>query len=84
MTVYTYGTRLAESLLPPDAILPMIGERERANLVVQLAQFFYMFIYLFMSISGRCTYRNVLRTSKYALVGSRERDTCRHTVMFSK
>ena len=38
----------------------MIGERERANLVVQLARFFYI------STGGRCTYRNVLRISKSA------------------
>ena len=40
------------------------------NLVVQLARFFGIYIYL--CLSRRCTYRNVLRTvytSKYALVG---------------
>ena len=52
-----------------ECVTLFIGERERANLVVQLARF--------LCLSGRCTYRNVLRTSKYALVGSR----C-HTVMF--
>ena len=37
-----------------------IGERERANLVVQLARFFY--IYIFVSMSP---YRNLIRNSKY-------------------
>ena len=40
----------------------IIGERERANLVIQLARFFYIYI----PTGGRCTYRNVLRISKSA------------------
>ena len=35
----------------------VIGERERANVVVQLARFFYIFLY------GRCTYRIFLNVS---------------------
>ena len=31
----------------------IVGERERANLVVQLARFFYIYIYIY--ILGRCT-----------------------------
>ena len=40
----------------------LVGERKRANLVVQLARFFYIYI----STGGCCTYRNVLRISKSA------------------
>ena len=36
----------------------IIGERERANLVVQLARFFYIFVCM-------SPYRNPLRNSKY-------------------
>ena len=55
----------------PRTLECIIGERELANLVVQLARFFYIYIYvyIYLCLSGRCTYRNVLRTSKYALVG---------------
>ena len=44
------------------AFVPIIGERERANLVVQLARFFYIYIYRY--ISGVDVCRNVLRNSK--------------------
>ena len=40
---------LAEPKTPLESSV-FIGERERANLVVQLARFFYIFIYLFMYI----------------------------------
>ena len=36
-----------------------IGKQERANLVVQLARFFYVFIYL--CVTGAVTYCNVLQ-----------------------
>ena len=47
----------------------LIGERERANLVVQLARFFYIYciyicIYVYRYISGVDVCRNVLRNSK--------------------
>ena len=40
----------------------IIGERERAYLVVQTARFLYIYIYIF--ISGVDVCRNVLRNSK--------------------
>ena len=46
----------------------VIGERERANLVVQLAPF---------NPTGEATYRNVLRSSKYA---SHEKDILHHAL----
>ena len=46
-------------LAEPKTPLVFIGERERANLVVQLARFFYRY-----NISGVDVCRNVLRNSK--------------------
>ena len=34
----------------------VIGERERANLVVQLARFFYIYVYIYPR-TGEATYR---------------------------
>ena len=56
-------------------VTQIIGERERANLVVQLARFFYI-SHTSLYLSGRCTYRNVLRTSKYALHEKNAAPTC--------
>ena len=46
----------------------IIGERERAYLVVQLARFFYIiiiyiYIYIYISTGGCCTYRIFLNVS---------------------
>ena len=47
-----------------DKVIGLIGERERANLVVQLARFFCLYIYIYIYISGVDVCRNVLRNSK--------------------
>ena len=39
----------------------VVGERERANLVIPMSQFFYIHVYIFISIRRCHTYRNVLR-----------------------
>ena len=44
--------------------LLLIAERERANLVVQLARFFYIYIYIYIFVC-MSPYRNLLRNSKY-------------------
>ena len=53
----------------------VIGERERANLVVQLAPFFCILYIIYPT--GEATYRNVLRSSKYA---SHEKDILHHAL----
>ena len=46
-------------------IIAIIGERERANLVVQLARFFYIHLYIYPGIAHTVMF--YIRTSKYAL-----------------
>ena len=54
---------LAEPKTPLELSM-FIGERERANLVVQLARIFYIYYILYPHVyRGRC--RNILRISKY-------------------
>ena len=53
----------------------VIAERERANLVVQLAPFFCIYIIIYPT--SEATYRNVLRSSKYA---SHEKDILHHAL----
>ena len=45
-----WGSMPSDPLDPCGLVTLIIGERERANLVVRLARFFYIYIYIYMFI----------------------------------